>query len=49
MQTRDVAQVVSLPQLKNKTICPFRALKALSTMYPLCAYQSAFQIKTQAG
>ena len=49
MQTRDVAQVVSLPKLKNKIICPFRALKALSTMYPMSADHSAFQIKTQSG
>ena len=49
MQTRDVAQVVSLLKLKNKIICPSRASKALSTMYPMSADQSAFQIKTQVG
>ena len=49
MQTRDVAQVVSLPKLKNKIICPFTALRALATMYPMSADRSAFQFETHLG
>ena len=49
MQTRDVAQVVSLPKLKKKIICPFRALKALSTIYPMSAGHSVFQVNTHLG
>ena len=49
MQTRDVAQVVSPPKLKKKIICSFRALRVLSTIYPMSAGHSAFQIKTQSG
>ena len=49
IQTRDVVQVVSLPKLKNKLICPFRALKALSSLYPMSADNSAFQVKMQLG
>ena len=49
IQTRDVVQVVSLPKLKNKLICPFQALKALFSLYPMSADHSAFQVKTQSG
>ena len=33
----------------NKIICPFRALMALSAIYPMSAHNSAFQVKTQLG
>ena len=49
IQTRDVVQVVSLPKLKNKLICPFWALKALESLYPMSADQSAYQVKMQSG
>ena len=49
IQTRDVVQVVSLPKLKNKLICPFRALEALASLYSMSADHSAFQVKTQLG
>ena len=49
MQRRDVAEVVPLPKLKKKIICPFRALRAMLTIYPMSAGHSAFQIKTQSG
>ena len=49
IQTRDVVQVVSLPKLQNKLICPFRALKALASLYTMSADHSAFQVKTQSG
>ena len=49
IQTRDVVQVVSLPKLKNKLICPFRALKALSSLYPMSADNSDFQVEMKSG
>ena len=49
IQTRDVVQVVSLPKLKNKLICPFQALKALESLYPMSVDQCAFQVKMQSG
>ena len=49
IQTRDSVQVVSLPKLSNKLICPFRALKALGSLYPMSADHSAFQVKMQSG
>ena len=49
IQNRDSVQVVSLPKLSNKLICPFRALKALGSLYPMSANHSAFQVKMQSG
>ena len=49
IQTRDTAQVISLPKLKNRIICPFRALKALQVLYPMSADHSAFQVNVQSG
>ena len=31
MQTRDVVQVISMPKVANRAICPYRALKVLKT------------------
>ena len=49
MQTRDAVQVISLPKVSNRAICPFRALKALKKFYPMTATHSAFQINTSGG
>ena len=49
MQNRDAVQVISLPKVSNRAICPFRALKALKKFYPMTATHSAFQIHTSTG
>ena len=49
MQNRDMVQVISLPKLENGLICPFRALKALSRLYPMSAITSAFQFDSSLG
>ena len=49
MQNRDAVQVISLPKVSNRAICPFRALKALKKYYPMTAMHSAFQINTSGG
>ena len=49
MQTRDAVQVISLPKVSNRAICPFRALKALKKYYPMTATHSAFQINISGG
>ena len=49
MQTRDKVQCVTLPKLKLKTICPFRAVKALFKLYPMSASTSLLQIHTPLG
>ena len=45
IQNRDAVQVISLPKVSNRAICPFRALKALKKLYPMTAMHSVFQIK----
>ena len=49
MQNRDAVQVISLPKVSNRAICPFRALKALKKYYPMTATHSAFQMNTSGG
>ena len=49
IQNRDVVQVISLPKVSNRTICPFRTLKALTKLYPMTASNSVFQISTSSG
>ena len=49
MQNRDAVQVISLSKLKNQLIRPFRALKALSTLYPMSATTSVFQVHSALG
>ena len=49
MQTRDKVQCLSLPKLKNKLLCPYRALKSLYKLYPISSSTSLFQIKTGQG
>ena len=44
MQNRDAVQVVCLPRLTNPVICPYKALQALTKMYPMSAVTSLFQI-----
>ena len=44
MQNRDAVQVICLPKLTNPVICPYKALKALTKMYPMSAVTSLFQI-----
>ena len=38
-------QVISLPKVKNRSGCLFRALKALYTLYPMSAVTSVFQVE----
>ena len=40
IQTRDRIQCVTLPKLRNKIICPHRALRALFTSYPMSPHSS---------
>ena len=49
LQDRDRVQVVSLPKIANRIICPYRALKALTKLYPMTDSESVFQIKMPSG
>ena len=49
MQNRDIVQVISLPKLINRSICPFRALKALYKFYPMSPITSVFQVHGNSG
>ena len=46
---RDAVQVVSLPKLKNKFICPYQALRALVSLYPMSPDESVIQVKVLSG
>ena len=37
LQNRDVVQIISLPKVSNRVICPYRALRALKKWYPVTA------------
>ena len=49
IQNRDTVQLICLPKLKNPVICPFRALKAISKLYPSSAVTSVFQVYGNTG
>ena len=49
LQDRDIVQVVSLPKIANRIICPYRAFKALTKLYPMTDSESVFQIKMPSG
>ena len=49
IQTRNKVQCASLPKLKNKLICPYRALKAVYKLYPMSSDLSLLQLPTHQG
>ena len=49
MQTRDKIQCITVPKLKNKIICPFRAVRALQTLYTFASSTSLLQIPSHQG
>ena len=49
IQTRDKVQCLTLPKLKNKIICPYRALKAIFKAYPMSSDLSLLQLPSQQG
>ena len=46
---KDKVQVVSMPKVANRAICPYRALKALAKLYPMTDSECAFQSKMPSG
>ena len=48
-QTRDKVQCVTLPKLRDTSICPVVALKALFDSYPMSSDTSLFQLHTTLG
>ena len=49
MQTRDRVQCVTIPKLRNKVICPYRALRQLFKLYSLSYDSPLFQIQKSHG
>ena len=49
MQDRNTVQVISLPRVSNRAICPFKALRALSRLYPMTETHPVFQVKMPSG
>ena len=49
MQTRDKVQCITLPKLKIKPLCPFRAVKALFKLYPMSGLSPLPQIQSDLG
>ena len=49
IQTRDRIQWVTLPKLRNKLICPHRALRMLFRSYPMSPRTSLLQIFSKQG
>ena len=49
MQTRDKVQCITVPKLKNKLICPFRAVRDLQVLYPFSSSTSLLQISSHQG
>ena len=49
MPTRDAVQVFSVPKVVSPTICPYRDLKVLTTLYPMSDRHSVFQVKAPSG
>ena len=44
----DAMQVISLPKVTNRAICPYKALKALKKMYPMTCILFS-QVRTPSG
>ena len=49
LQTRDKAHIITLPKLKDTSICPWLALKCLFQCYQMSSTTSLFQIHTSSG
>ena len=49
LQDRDKVQVISMPKVANRAICPYRVLKALAMLYPMTDSEYVFQIKMPSG
>ena len=49
MQDRDKCQVLSLPKLKNRLLCPYRALLAIFKLYNPVECDPLFQIPNSSG
>ena len=49
MQTRDSAQILTLPRMVDKKLCPRSALKALQSLYSFNNHSPLFQLKSLAG
>ena len=49
MQTRDRVQCLTLPKLNDMLLCPYTAVKALFSLYPMSATTSLLQIPVSSG
>ena len=49
MQTRDAVQVISLPRVTNRAICPYKALKTLKKLYPMTEMHAVCQVRKPSG
>ena len=49
LQTRDKVQCITLPKLKNRAVCPYRAVKNLRKLYPFTSTTSLLQISNHVG
>ena len=49
IQTRDKVQCLTLPKLKNISICPYRALKHIFKLYPMSSDSSLLQLPSEHG
>ena len=49
MQTRDSAQILTLPRPVDKKLCPRSALKALQSLYSIDNHSPLFQWQGLAG
>ena len=49
MQTRDKVQCITVPKLKNKVTCPFRAVRDLQALYPFTSLTSLLQVPSHQG
>ena len=49
IHTRDRIQCVTLPKLRSKGICPYRAFKSLFKLYLMSSHTSLLQISSRQG
>ena len=49
IQQRDTVQCITLPKLRDNSICPFIAIKSLFNLYPMSPHASLFQVSTPSG
>ena len=49
IQQRDTVQCITLPKLRDSSICPFMAIKALFNLYPMSPHTFLFQIPTPSA